>query len=93
MAKSNWDYIIIGAGSAGCALARGLGKSRRDPKILILEAGGSDNSPLIKLPMWQVRASTKYDWGYRSQPDPSREGASEKWKEGGSWEGAAASTE
>src|SRR5580698_7332769 len=78
----SYDYIIIGAGSAGCALAHQLARPGRDKNVLILEAGGSDRSPLIKLPMWQVRASTKYDWGYRSQPDPTRNGASEKWKRG-----------
>jgi choline dehydrogenase-like flavoprotein len=78
----SWDYIVIGAGSAGCALVYGIAQAQPSAKILVLEAGGSDRSPLIKLPMWQVRASLKYDWGYRSQPDPSRNGTSEKWKRG-----------
>lgn len=78
----NWDYIVIGAGSAGCALAYELAKSARNETVLILEAGGSDRSPFIKIPATQPRASAHYDWGYRSQPDPSRYGASENWKRG-----------
>jgi len=74
-----WDYIIVGAGSAGCALAYELVKSAHGTRVLVLEAGGRDRSPFIKLPAGQIRAAGKYDWGYRSQPDPSRNGAAEGW--------------
>jgi len=78
----NWDYIIVGAGSAGCALAWQLARKAGEPKILVIEAGGSDRSPYIKVPLGQIRAITRYDWGYRSQPDPSRGGASDAWLRG-----------
>ena len=78
----NYDYIIVGAGSAGCALAHELATGGRETSILVLEAGGSDRSPFIKIPMFQPRASANHDWGYRSQPDPSRNGATENWKRG-----------
>lgn len=77
-----WDYIIIGAGSAGCALAHELAKSRQSLKILVLEAGGSDRSPYIKVPAGVLRACANYDWGYQAQPDPSRNGVVEKWIRG-----------
>jgi choline dehydrogenase len=77
-----WDYIIVGAGSAGCALAWQLARKAGEPKILAIEAGGSDRSPYIKVPLGQIRAITRYDWGYRSQPDPSRGGASDAWLRG-----------
>ena len=77
-----WDYIIVGAGSAGCALAWQLARKPGQPKILVIEAGGFDRSPYIKVPLGQIRAITRYDWGYRSQPDPSRAGASEAWLRG-----------
>ena len=78
----SWDYIIVGAGSAGCALAWQLARKAGEPKILAIEAGGSDRSPYIKVPLGQIRAITRYDWGYRSQPDPSRGGASDAWLRG-----------
>jgi choline dehydrogenase len=76
----SWDYIVIGAGSAGCALAHELVGSGK--RVLVLEAGGSDRSALIKLPSAIQRAKVKFDWGYRSQPDPSRNGAAEHWTRG-----------
>lgn len=76
----SFDYIIVGAGSAGCALAHELVQSGRT--VLLLEAGGADRSPLIKIPAGAWRVSPKHDWGYRSQPDPSRHGATEAWTRG-----------
>jgi choline dehydrogenase len=77
-----WDYIVIGAGSAGCALAYELAKSGKESRVLILEAGGADRSPLIKVPAGQIRAVARYDWGYHSLPDSSRNGAAEGWLRG-----------
>lgn len=76
------DYLIIGAGSAGCSLAWQLATSRPDKSVTVLEAGGPDRSPLIHIPAGQIRAIARHDWGYRSQPDPTRNGASERWERG-----------
>ena len=65
-----YDYIIIGAGSAGCVLANRLSN---DPniKVLLLEAGPTDWNPMIKIPLlWSKLVKGKwYDWGYRTQPE------------------------
>lgn len=76
-----WDYIIIGAGSAGCALAHELGADGR-ARVLILEAGGSDRSLYVSVPAFQVQAIRRHDWGYVSQPDPTRNSRTESWERG-----------
>jgi 4-pyridoxate dehydrogenase len=72
---SSFDYIIVGAGSAGCTLANRLSADRRR-RVLLLEAGGWDRHPLIKLPLgWgKVLLDRLYDWGYDSEPEQSMGG-------------------
>ena len=66
-----FDYIIIGAGSAGCVLAARLSE---DPsvRVLVLEFGGSDRSVLIQMPsaLSIPMNMDKYNWGYESEPEP-----------------------
>ena len=69
MAESRFDYVIVGAGSAGCVMAERLS---RDPSITvaILEAGGSDKNLLVEAPlmMGQAIASKTLDWHYWTAP-------------------------
>ncbi len=66
-----YDYIVVGAGSAGCIVASRLSE---DPsiKVLLVEAGGSDRSPIISMPAALPFAyqSKKLGWGYQSGPEP-----------------------
>src|SRR5919197_6076004 len=70
-----YDYVIIGAGSAGCTLANRLTEDR-GVRVLVLEAGGWDRHPFIKLPLgWgKVLLQRIYDWGYDSEPQETMGG-------------------
>ncbi|WP_026379900.1 choline dehydrogenase [Afifella pfennigii] len=65
------DFIIVGAGSAGCALAARLSEDGRND-VLVVEFGGSDASPFIQMPAaLSIPMNTaRYDWGYRTEPEP-----------------------
>lgn len=75
MSEHQFDYVIVGAGSAGCVLANRLGE---DPlvKILVLEAGPVDKSWTIDMPsaVGIVVGGTRYNWNYSSEPEPYLDG-------------------
>ncbi len=78
-----WDFIVVGAGSAGCALVNRLSESGKK-SVLLLEAGDSDSALSIKIPTGLGIADSldKYDWHYRSEPDSSRNHKTDAWLRG-----------
>ncbi|MCL6283178.1 choline dehydrogenase [Ruegeria sp. 2012CJ41-6] len=64
------DFVIVGAGSAGCAMAYRL--SEAGASVLVIEHGGSDIGPFIQMPaaLSYPMNMSRYDWGYNSEPEP-----------------------
>ena len=69
--SSDYDYIIVGAGSAGCVLANRLTEDP-DIKVLLLEAGKSDRHIWLKLPLKfrDLMTVKRFNWGYDTEPEP-----------------------
>jgi choline dehydrogenase-like flavoprotein len=73
-AKQEFDYVIVGAGSAGCVLAARLSQ---DPaiRVALVEAGGPDDAPEIAMPVaFPQLYKTQYDWDYATEPEPGLAG-------------------
>ena len=83
MIEQSYDYIIVGAGSAGCVVANRL-SADPDCSVLLIEAGGRDRNPLFRLPMLMGRLfhSGIYNWRYHTEPVPALHGRSLYWPRG-----------
>lgn len=68
---TEFDYIVVGSGSAGSALAYRLSEDGKH-RVLVLEYGGSDMGPLIQMPsaLSYPMNMSRYDWGFQSEPEP-----------------------
>jgi 4-pyridoxate dehydrogenase len=75
MAATGYDYIIVGAGSAGCVLANRLTEDG-SASVLLLEAGPADRHPYISIPLGMGRMHDRrmFDWGYETEPEPNLNG-------------------
>jgi len=75
MATDGFDYVIIGAGSAGCVLASRLSEDGKHT-VLVLEAGGGDSSVFIQMPtaLSIPMGMDKYNWGYHTEPESYMDG-------------------
>ena len=79
----NYDFIIVGAGSAGCVLANRL-SANPAIKVLLLEAGGRDSNPWIHIPVgyFKTMHNPATDWCYVTHPDPGIAGRRLQWPRG-----------
>lgn len=77
------DYVIVGAGSAGCVLANRLSFDPRN-SVVLLEAGGPDTNPWIHVPVgyFKTMHNPELDWCYRTEPDPNVAGRRIDWPRG-----------
>ncbi|MEM6905752.1 MAG: GMC family oxidoreductase N-terminal domain-containing protein, partial [Pseudomonadota bacterium] len=77
-----WDFIVVGAGSAGCVLANRLSADPRH-RVLLLEAGPRDRNPWIHIPIGYYKTMlSDLSWGYDTEPEPELNGRRVHWPRG-----------
>lgn len=81
--EDTYDFIVVGAGSAGCALAARLSEDGRHT-VLVLEAGGSDRRFMVQMPLGYGRIfhDARVNWKYETEPVPGLDGARSYWPRG-----------
>jgi choline dehydrogenase len=81
--KAVFDFVVVGAGSAGCVLAERLSANGRFT-VAIIEAGGSDRRFWVQVPLGYGKAfyDRSVNWAYRAEPDPGLAGQSDYWPRG-----------
>lgn len=83
MMAEHFDYIIVGAGSAGCVIANRLSASGKH-KVLLLEGGGEDNHVWIHIPLGvgKLLTNEKYAWNFKTEPQHAMKGQNVYWPRG-----------
>lgn len=78
-----FDYVVVGAGSAGCVVARRLAE-RAGISVAVLEAGRRDPTGISRIPaaVHRTIGNPRYDWRFATEPDPSRDNRRETWPRG-----------